>query len=266
MDVKTHFGLSRVPFTKLPPQNAFESADVKTLSEKLEGLLLLGGIALCFGEPGVGKTYAVEAWSEKLKNEATAVLWIDDPGCNVFSFLRRCVLALNRTPQHNVDCLWNQFYEAFMNHRESQRHLIFIIDEAQQLPLSVFEQIRRLTNLSRVGDTLLSFILIGHGQFLSPFTEPQLSALKRRLTATASIKGLTSDEIEPYVCHHLSLAGTTNNLFPPKILKRLWSVSRGTPRMINNMALHCLLAAARCGLKRVDNTVADRIIREVEVL
>ncbi|MFC1853573.1 ExeA family protein [candidate division CSSED10-310 bacterium] len=266
IDVAAHFGLCAIPFGKLPPSRAFTSSDLTIVTEKLRCLELVGGIAVCIGEPGVGKTYAIEAWETKLCADSTTVVWIDDPGCHIYSFLRRCVLGLNLKPLHNVDTLWQQFHTAFMKHHETNKHLIFIVDEAHQLPLTVLDQIRRLTNLARAGTASLSFVLIGHRELLSPFTTTKLNALRRRLTTVITIQGLSADEFEPYIQHHLTVAGTEKTLFSDTALKRLWNGTRGVPRLINTLALHCLLAVARNGGDRVDQAMAEAIFRQEELL
>jgi general secretion pathway protein A len=264
-DLQAHFGFSSTPFGKLPPAQAFVSDEVSTVSRKLKGVELVGGIAVCVGEPGVGKTYAVEAWSENLSPITTNLVWIDDPGDQVFSLLRRCVSGLHKAPLHNNDNLWQQFHEAFLKHRQAHRRLIFVIDEAQYLSFPMLEQIRRLTNLARTESPSLSFVLIAHREFLTPFRGSRLSSLKRRLNAVITLNGLSEDELEPYLRHHLAYAGTAQQLFCDDALRRLWSVSRGIPRLINTLALHCLLEAARHGLHQVDETVANVIIREEEI-
>lgn len=266
IEVTTHFGLHSVPFGKLPPSRAFTSSDLTTVKEKLRCLELVGGIALCIGEPGVGKTYALEAWQTTLGDNSTTVVWIDDPGCHSYSFLRRCVLGLQLKPLHNSDALWQQFQAAFRKHHQTNKHLIVIVDEAQQLPVTVLDQIRRLTNLARTGVALLSFVLIGHRELLSPFTTIKINALRRRLTTVITIQGLSFDEFEPYITHHLREAGTDKMLFSAPVLQRLWSVSRGVPRLINTLALQCLLASARQGSDSVDQTIAEALFGQEEWL
>lgn len=265
-DITSYFGLSGIPFQKLGPEKAFDSSDVTTVADKLQGLTLMGGIAICTGEPGVGKTYALETWGKRIRNDGTTIVWVDDPGTSVFSLLGRCIQAMGQKPGHGNDMLWRQFYDMFTTLCETKRHLVFIIDEAQQLPIDALEQIKRLTNLSREYPPRMSFILIGHSDFLAPFSEQRLRALKRRLVAVVSLKGLTSDEIGPYVRHHITVVGGKRELLCQKAIDRLWSVSRGVPRIINTCALHAILAAKRHGVERVDETIADTISLEEELL
>jgi len=265
-DIKNYFGLSGIPFQKLGPDNAFDSSDITAVADKLQGLVLMGGIAICTGEPGVGKTYALETWENRNDNDAITTIWVDDPGTCVFSLLGRCIQAMGQKPGHGNDMLWRQFYDMFTTFRETKRHLVFIIDEAQQLPIEALEQIKRLTNLSREYPPRMSFVLIGHNDFLAPFSEQRLRALKRRLVAVVSLKGLTSDEIGPYVQHHIAAAGGKRDVLCQKAIDRLWSVSRGVPRIINTCALHAILTAKRHGLDRVDETIAATTSLEEELL
>jgi len=265
-DILTYFKLDSIPFQKLDPHNAFDSVDVTTVADKLQSLILIGGIAVCTGEPGIGKTYALETWEKRNVNDATTIIWVDDPGSSVFTLLGRCLQGMGQKPGHGNDMLWRQFHELFTKLRETKRHLVFIIDEAQQLSIDALEQIKRLTNLSREHPPLLSFILIGHSDFLAPFSGQRLRALKRRLVAVISLKGLASDEIGPYVQHHSAAAGSKRELLCQKAIDQLWNVSRGIPRIINTAALHAILTAKRKGLDHVDETIAQTISLEDELL
>ncbi len=265
-NIKKYFGVSGIPFQKISPDNAFDSTDVTTVDDKLQSLALIGGIAVCTGEPGIGKTYAIETWGRRQQNDAITTIWVDDPGTSVFSLLGRCIQGMGQKPAHGNDMLWRQFYEMFSKLRETKRHLVFIIDESQQLPIEALEQIKRLTNLSREYPPLLSFILIGHSDFLAPFSGQRLRALKRRLLAVISLKGLTSDEIGPYVGHHIAAVGGKKELLCQKAIDQLWNVSRGVPRIINTLALHAVLEAKRQGLDHVDDSIAETITLDDELL
>lgn len=261
-----HFGFGRVPFRKLPPREAFPTADLRAVADHLTQLQLLGGIGLCVGEAGAGKTYAVEAWAQAL-GSAFATVWIEDPGINLRGFLRRLTQALGIAPCYHLDKVSQQLSEGLRNHsRDPSRHLIFAVDEAQLLPVEVLEQIRRLTNLAGQDGPPVSFVLIGHREFLAPFGGQKLLVLRRRLTATAAVAGLTREELDGYVGHHLDAAGATVPIFSEEALEQLWSTSWGLPRVVNTVAVASLLAAARAHVARVDATTVRRAAAEQEAL
>lgn len=262
-----HFGLTAVPFRKIPPKDAFSSLDLRTVIRRLRGFELLGGIALCVGEAGAGKTYAVEAWTHALDPSTTTVKWIDDPGTTSFSFFRRFARTVGLPSLHNTEAMASQLLDALYAHyRDHETHLIVVVDEGQHLPAEVLEQIRRLTNVARSQVAPLSFVLVGHREFLSPFAKDQLVAVRRRLSAVATVAGLSREELDRYVAHHLDRAGGQRTIFDREAIEVLWSASCGLPRMLNNLALHSMLAAQDEDATEVNATHVHRIRSEQDSL
>jgi len=90
--IRQHFNLTQTPFTQTPPHKAFVSEDLQEVIKRLNLLMLSPGLALAAGEPGAGKTFAVEAWSKQLNPNEYTIYWIDDPGDRVSGFLRRIAM------------------------------------------------------------------------------------------------------------------------------------------------------------------------------
>jgi len=265
--IRQHFGLTRIPFAQVDPRSPYRSEDLAQVYPLLDRLLLTGGIALCVGEPGAGKTFAVDAWCQTLSPNEVAVRWVEDPGDTVSAFLRRLLRGLGIAPPWGVDTAWQRLVDGVTeHHRETAQHLVFVVDEAQHLRPEILEQLRRLTNLGRRQPLPLSFVLIAHRDFLVPLAQQHLTALRRRLRATVALGGLARREMAPYVDHHLGLAGATRPLFGEDALELLWSASRGLPRVIGTLALAALALAAGEGRTLVEASILQRAITEPEVL
>lgn len=262
----THFDASRVPFRRLPPTEAFVSRDLREISRQLQILDALGGLAVCVGEPGCGKTYAVDAATTHIGIDNSSVYWINDPGQTLFSFFRRAVAAIGAPTRHNTEALWQQLASFITSHtQKGDNSLVLVVDEAQQLTAQVLEAIRRLTNLSRLHPQTLQIVLIGHAQLLAAFNRAQQLAVRRRLTAVAELAGLTRQELPNYLDHHLERADIDSSPFSQPAIDELWSLSRGVPRLINRLALHALYHAAEQHTNTVQPDVVVRIAEKLKL-
>lgn len=73
---------------------------------------------------------------------------------------------------------------------------------------------------------------------------PELRQLLSRITFQSRLSALTAQETERHLAHRLRVAGHAGaELFPPRVARRLHSVSRGIPRLLNIVAHKSLLLA-----------------------
>jgi general secretion pathway protein A len=245
MNLCQNFSMPKIPFTIIKPHQCFASEDFKSVQQGLERLNIVSGLALCVGEPGNGKTCTVSAWTETLNPDVVDVRWIEDAGQNVSSFLKRTARAMNIEQTFQSEKTYQKLVDAIEQHyRDTRKRLIFVIDEAQKLPIPVLEQIRCLTNSGQKNPIPLSFILIAHREFLNSLKQRNMTALRRRIVIQVSMEGLTRDEIYPYIEHHLQIAGGSKDIFDPQTADPIFNQSRGILRLVNKLALSSMWAAA----------------------
>lgn len=246
MSLQQNFSMPKIPFTFIKPEQCFASEDFKAVIQELERLNVIPGMALCAGEPGSGKTCAVSAWTETLNPNNVDVRWIEDGGATVSSFLKRAARSMDIAPAYQSEKAWQVLVDAIEQHyRNTRKKQVFVIDEAQKLPLQVLEQIRCLTNLGRKNPIPLSFILIAHREFLAVLKQHTMTALRRRIVVQVSMEGLTRDETGPYLNHHIKIAGGPEGIFDPETADSIFNQSRGLIRLINKIAIDSMWAAAR---------------------
>src|SRR5258708_21753414 len=83
---------------------------------------------------------------------------------------------------------------------------LLIIDEAQNLPLQVLEQIRILSNLETEKDKLLQIVLVGQSNLKDLLRKPELRQLDQRVSIRYDLKPLSQDEPSASVQHPPSFA------------------------------------------------------------
>jgi type II secretory pathway predicted ATPase ExeA len=75
--------------------------------------------------------------------------------------------------------------------------------------------------------------------------------------------GLDGPETGSYIAHHLKLSGRADTLFSDDAVALVHQVSRGLPRMVNNLAVQALIAAWAGRKAIVDESSVRAAVAEV---
>ena len=127
-----------------------------------------------------------------------------------------------------------------------------IIDEAQNLPPKLLEQIRILSNLETDKEKLLHIILVGQQELLEKLESPGLRQLNQRISIRYHLGPLNREETVRYIEHRLTVAGASGGIgFTPGTYRAIYRFSRGIPRLINLIADRALLSAYVAGSSRI---------------
>jgi len=262
-----YFGLKEAPFSIAPdPRYLYMSEKHKeALAHLLYGVRNEGGFILVTGEVGTGKTTICRSLMKQLPTQ-TLVAYIFNPRQNAVELLtticdefRIPVARDERTAKILVDKIFQFLLQA---HAEG-KNPVLIIDEAQNLDIEVLEQIRLLTNLETSRKKLLQVILIGQPELREILQRKDLRQLVQRITARYHLSPLSSDEVRHYVNHRLAVSGQPLSLFPDRVLKHVFRISHGIPRLINLICDRALLGAYVEGGDRVTMPVLRRAAAEV---
>ena len=84
---------------------------------------------------------------------------------------------------------------------------MLILDEAQNLPLAVLEQIRILSNLETDKEKLLQIILVGQLNLGTLLRSPELRQLDQRVSIRYQLDPLDPEAVAAYVAHRLAIGG-----------------------------------------------------------
>jgi len=145
----------------------------------------------------------------------------------------------------------------------SKRALI-VIDEAHLMPDQSLEDLRLLTAESLDKKSPFALVLAGQPLLRERLGEPQHYALAQRITVRVRIRPLTDSEVALFLDKHMRACGAKSNLFEPDAVVLLFQHSRGVPRLIQNLALGALLAAATGGKKTVDADSVQQALLDQE--
>jgi len=144
------------------------------------------------------------------------------------------------------------------------KNTVLLIDEAQNLPHSVMEQIRMLSNLETVREKLIQIILLGQPELLRLLALPSLRQLNERITVRYDLKPLARKDVHHYIEHRIARAGgQAETIFAPGSYGRIYRASRGIPRRINAICDRALLIAYGKDLRTVDRRLIQAAIRDI---
>src|SRR3954453_13757928 len=236
-----YYGFTEKPFSLTPdPKYLFKSASHASAFELLQyAVRRREGFVVITGDIGAGKTTLGRALREQidrktftalvlnpfLSEEDLLRLVLQEFGVVSREEIRRGRLA-GVTKQELIDRL-NEF---LLSLQAVGAQALLIIDEAQNLPLQVLEQIRILSNLETEKEKLLQIVLVGQLNLKDLLRRPELRQLDQRVSIRYDLKPLTKEETAAYVQHRLSVAGAGAAVsFVPKAMARVHQFTGGIP-------------------------------------
>ena len=113
---------------------------------------------------------------------------------------------------------------------------MLLIDEAQNLSLSLLEEIRILSDLEGTRK-LLQVVLIGQPELSTALRQPHMRQVKQRVTTHCELQPLDRDGVYGYVGHRLQVAGASADRlhFTGEALDLVFEASGGVPRVVNRL-------------------------------
>ncbi len=137
------------------------------------------------------------------------------------------------------------------------------VDEAHLLSPEQLEGLRLLTNAELDSVSPFALILCGQPTLRRRIRLGAFAALDQRIALRYHLGGMTAPETGDYIVHHLALAGRSDTLFSDDAVELVQQVSRGLPRMVNNLAVQSLVAAYAEKKAIVDESSARMAVAEI---
>jgi general secretion pathway protein A len=148
---------------------------------------------------------------------------------------------------------------------ENGKETVLIIDEAQDLPDEMLEQIRLLSNLETDNRKLLQIVLMGQTELRDRLNQHELRQLRQRITVRYHLQPLSRYEVNDYIQHRLMVSGAKGApYFTRPALWRVYNYSKGIPRLVNALCDKALLAGFVQHRGKIDYNTVGLAIRELE--
>lgn len=256
-----HFQLSSPPFSEHASTTAlWQDARMKEGLARLRFLAEMGELAMITGPSGVGKSALLKRFlSESAAKQCEAVY------CHLThlpssGLLKWVAAQLGETPRRGKDRLYEQILERA---QRAEGTLLLIFDEAHLLTREALTDVRLLISSALDVGPPLKIVLAGQDS-LRGVVKGQADLLNR-VSVRHHLRPLTKSQTHQYVDFQLSHAGGESKIFGEEVKDLLYDFTGGLPRMINNLAIACLLQATAKGLARVDEDVFQQAAAEFQL-
>ena len=272
-----YYGFVEKPFSLTPdPKYLYKSESHANAFELLQyGIRRREGFIVVTGDIGTGKTTLCRALLERIDRRTFTALVLnpflaEDDLLRLilqdFGVVSREEMKRRRLAAVSKQELIETLNDFLLSLLPLGATAVLIIDEAQNLPRPVLEQIRILSNLETHKDKLLQIVLVGQLNLRDVLRSPDLRQLDQRVSIRYNLNPLNPEETASYVAHRLTIAGGGAAIsFAPRALRAVYRCTAGIPRLINLVCDRALLGAYSERAQRVTPEMVCRAAASLDL-
>ena len=258
------YKLTEKPFSIVPdPDFLYWAPGHEMAYSMLEyGILSQAGVTVITGGIGCGKTTLVRQLLRSLDDQVTVGLLTNTVGGRG-KLLKWVMMALNQEfESRSYVSLYHSFQMFLIDEYAQGRHVILLVDEAQNLGVESLEELRMLSNINSDKDQLLQLVLIGQPQLRDLLCQPKLAQFAQRVSADFHLKPLDHDQVAAYIDHRLALAGAKGPIFSRRACELIASASEGIPRTINILCDKALVYGFSAGISFIGPKIVAQVLED----
>jgi general secretion pathway protein A len=262
-----YFGLRESPFNNTPdPRYFFATPDhEEAKAAMVYAVMERKGFVLLTGEVGAGKTMVTRMM---LRHFGSRIEFADIhqaiPGPRDLMESILTELELPFEPGASATQLVRTFEDHLLARFARGIPVVLVLDEAQDLPVTAFEQLRMIGNLESEKAKLLQVVMVGQPELQRRFQSPDVRPLRQRLFRSFHLPALSRQGTEGYIRHRLRVAaGHPLDLFDDEALEAIFRASHGLPRLINTICDNLLLSAYAVDRRRMDGPFTRTMLAQI---
>jgi len=262
--VLEHFGLKHYPLGK-GHAALWDDGFLARLNERFTWLLESPGVGLLTGEAGVGKTAALRQLTRALNPHRYQVVYLAETDFGRLDLYRSLALALGLEPVHRRAALWRDIKARIQELADGKGVvLVWIIDEAQNLPVEFFRDLPAFLNFAFDSRDLMALWLLGHPPLAHTLERAPYAALASRIQVRVQLRPITDrDRFKALIEHALAHAGVQHTLFSDSGLELLRQASQGLPRQAGRLIRLAMQLAVPKGLNHLPDELIQHAIEEI---
>jgi general secretion pathway protein A len=270
-----YYGLKEKPFSLASdPRFLFRTPARETaFDDLLSGIRRREGLIVLSGDIGTGKTTLIRSVLQSL-DRRTFSAFVPDPFVSREDLLKMLLVdfgvvsiadlkrgSLNGASRPDLSYPLCEFLDSLV---PLQAFAVAIVDEAQNLPLPLLEEIRILSDLEG-REKLLQVVLVGQPELRTNLKEPQMRQVDQRVSVRVELSPLALEDVAGYVRHRLNVAGDGDSRaeFTDNAIEAVFRGSGGTPRLINKICDRALTLGYELRASLLEADVVNVAIRDL---
>lgn len=260
-----HFGLTHAPLGKELAE-PWDDGVLTHLAQRFDWLLKTPGIGLLTGEPGVGKTAALRKLTRSLNPHRYLALYQAETDFSRVDLYRGLAHALGLEPCYRRAQLWRDIKQHVHELAHNKQITpIWIIDEAQNLPVEFFRDFPAFLNFAFDSRDLISVWLVGHPALACTLERAPYAALCSRIQVRVVLKPvLERERFAQLIAYALKSAGCQHALLADSGMEILRQASRGLPRQAGRILCTAMRLAVLRGLNHLPDELLQQAIAELQ--
>jgi MSHA biogenesis protein MshM len=259
-----HFGLKHYPLGKAPAE-LWDDGTLARLNERFTWLLESPGVGLLTGEAGVGKTAALRQLTQALNPHRYQMIYLAETDFGRLDLYRSLALALGLEPVYRRAALWRNIKARIQALADGKGIVpLWIIDEAQNLPVEFFRDLPAFLNFAFDSRDLMVVWLLGHPPLAHTLERAPYAALASRIQVRLRLKPIIDRErFKNLIEHALRQAGAQHTLLSDSGLELLRQASQGLPRQAGRILRTSMQLAVPKGLNHLPDELIQQAIEEL---
>jgi type II secretory pathway predicted ATPase ExeA len=272
---KEFYMMQKEPFDSHPSPEVFYKSEThrNCWNYLMHGIKANEPILLVEGDYGAGKTLLFLKLVTLLKrHKKRPAVWIPTPTYNYSMMLEKIVEKLLGFPLENdagydEETLQKHIYEYFETESNEKKFVYIIIDDAQEFSVTFLNKLRLLASSNFNGQFPIRLIFFAHYSFSKLLDQKTLIALAQRIRRVYHLSGLNFEETREYIYFRLLYSGASGTpVFDDNAIHLIQQISKGRPRLINNLCDSCLIIASSEKKNLVDSEIVHKAVEKSHLM
>ena len=208
------------------------------------------GVALVVGATGTGKTLLSRVLAAEFEAESLVAVVSPTRRIDAKSFWQQFLFSLRQTfcgcDETELRLMALDYLE-----RSQRRRCVLLIDDAQNLPFRVFDELRSFVDQGAAASSQICVALFGTSVLEERLNLPPLYPFQQRIVSRSYLDAFESAEIADYIdCETRRVAGKF--VFTSDAKRKVADFCKGSPRVANQLCDRALFLTAQENGKLVD--------------
>jgi putative secretion ATPase (PEP-CTERM system associated) len=231
------YRLGGKPFQLTPDQRFFFDSRVhhRAMAYLRYGLEQGEGFIVITGPIGTGKTMLVRELFNELDKDRVMAAQLVTTQVGPEDMLRMVCASFGLAHEGMNKATLLHNLEAIARARFAEgKHILLVVDEAQNLPASSIEELRMLANFQVEGRSLFQSFLLGQAELRRTIQEASMEQMRQRIIASYHLEPLSAEETRSYIEHRLALVGWNDDpSLDDELFEGIYEFTEGVPRRVN---------------------------------